>query len=833
MLERRYLKLTVMAGAASLMTSPVFAQEAAQPAEGALPEVEVIQKKAPAPAAKKKAPAAPKQASPAPQPPPAYDYVDAEPAIAGPGQRGADGRVVSNSNSLSPNNPATGILPTDLQDFPGAATRVTSEEISEQRPKDTHELLTRVPGVMVIADDGASRHANIGVRGSPTRRSRKVLIMEDGVPINFSTYLDPSTHYTPPVHRVESVEVFRGPIVAYGPLNNHGVINFRNLNPFGANETVISAAIGHTDGVKDSTNNYRHVHTRQNLGPVGVVVSYSGEDAGGAWDNETQRYNDFYGAIGFRGSNQDLTISGGYFRQRDNYDETNFRYTEADFFANGRRKSQSQFFDSDHEVNRQTDLNTYNADLFRIQAAHNWYINSDTTLTTRAYYSENERDRFQARRDSYMRGRERTYEVFGAESRIEFANVPLFAGMTQDIQAGIRYEHHQFRNCNSVGLGFNANEPRQILKAGDDGNCRALEDRGGGRPNIYRESGQLNKFEADAFSAFIQTAIHVNRNLTITPGLRFENYDIDRTVEFAAVRIAPGVNTYIQDPATPFTVQSDHDYVLPMIAFAWEAAPRTTIYGGFHQGVTPQVARGPSANTYPLPEETGDNYEIGVRSTAIRGVTLDLAYFHNNIDNYQVKEAGVDALGNSRYGTVEEVEINGFEIYGRLDSQPFTGGPWNFFAEAAYTYSDSEITKSVFAAEVGNQVPEVPRQFANLTLGFAHQSGFDISVTGTYRGDFFTDTVNTRAWTCYDEDAGLIDPCAGAGGDVETVVGKIDAQWLLSARANYLVPNTNLTLFVSGQNLTNEFYVADMSGGAKPGVGRTLWAGFTWKFDHD
>ena len=826
MLGRRHLKLTVMAGAVGLMTSPAMAQDAAQPAEGALPEVEVIQKKAPAPAAKKKA-AAPKQASPAPQPPPAYDYVDAEPAPAGPGQRGADGRVVDNANSLSPVNPSSGILPTDLQDFPGGATRVTAEEIAEQRPKDNHELLTRVPGVMVINDDGASRHANIGVRGSPTRRSRKVLLMEDGVPINFSTYLDPSTHYTPPIHRVESVEVFRGPVVAYGPLTNHGVINFRNLNPFGANETVISAAIGHTDGVKKSTNNYRHVHTRQNIGPVGVVVSYSGEDAGGAWDNEVQRYNDFYGAIGFRGSNQDLTISGGYFRQRDDYDETNFRFTEADFYANKRSKSNSPFFQGDHEENRQTDLNSYNADLFRIQAAHNWYINSDTTLTTRAYYSENERDRFQARRGSYMRGRERTYEVFGAESRVEFANVPLFGGITQDIQAGVRYEHHQFRNCNSVGLGFNAADPFQHLKAGDDANCRALRNDGG--PATYREPSQLHKFEADAFSAFIQTAIHVTRDLTITPGVRFENYDIDRTVLHAA---APNDDRALA-PGLPSHHESNHDYVLPMIAFAWEAAPRTTVYGGFHQGITPMVARGPSAASYPMPEEKGDNYEIGVRSTAIRGVTLDLAYFHNNIENYQVKEAGVDALGNSRYGTVEEVEINGFEIYGRLDSQPFTGGPWNFFAEAAYTYADSEITKSAFAVEVGNQVPEVPRQFANLTLGFAHQSGFDISVTGTYRGDFFTDTVNTRAWTCYDEDAVQVNPCDGAAGDVETVVGKIDAQWLLSARANYAVPNTNLTLFVSGQNLTNEFYVADMSGGAKPGVGRTLWAGFSWKFDHD
>ena len=73
----------------------------------------------------------------------------------------------------------------------------------------------------------------------------------------------------------------RGPIVNYGPLTNHGVINFRNLSPFGANETVIKSAIGTTEGSNRDLNNFRHIHTRQNLGNVGVVASYSGAEPAG------------------------------------------------------------------------------------------------------------------------------------------------------------------------------------------------------------------------------------------------------------------------------------------------------------------------------------------------------------------------------------------------------------------------------------------------------------------------------------------------------------------------------------------------------------------------
>lgn len=776
MFVRRQLKLTVMAGAVGLMSSSAWAQDAAEPADG-LPEVEIIQQKA-APAAKKKAAPAP-QYTPTPQPPPAY--VDAEPPAPGPGQRGADGRVVDNAPNISPVDASSGILPTDLQDFAGSATRITSEQIDQQRPLNNHELLSRVPGVMVIQDDGMGRHANIGIRGSQARRSRKVLVLEDGVPINFAPYIDASTHYTPPTERIESVEVMRGMVVSQGPLTNHGVVNFRNLNPFGSNETVIKAAIGHTEGVNQDVNNFRHVHTRQNLGNVGVVASYTGGDAGGAWDNEELGYNDFYGSIGFRGSNQDLIVSGGYFRQRDKYDEQNWSQADdAAFFANRRRKSgdPNGGFEYGGPWN---DGNTYNADLYRIQAAHNWYIDSDTTLTTRLYHQDHERNRFEFRgpTDSDYRGRERTYRFSGVDSRIEFANLPLFGGLTHDFQAGVRYEHHSLRNCNS----------RPLLAGPFVGGCRDV----------------LDKYEADSFAAFLQTAIHVTRNLTITPGIRFENYDVDRD------RVV-----WRDDPAQEGTREStSHDVVLPGIAFAWEVMPRSTIYGGFHQGISPHIARNADEVAWPLPDEKGDNYEIGFRTTAVRGLTLDFAYFHNRIDNFQIKGPESNALGNAIYGAVDEVEINGFEIYTRLDSQPFTGGRFNVFGEATYTYADAEITKSSDVdAPVGNRVPESPLHYANLTLGVEERGLWDASVTWTYVGEFFADTENTRVHT-------------------DSTLGLIPDVWLLSARANYHVPNTGLTLFVSGQNLLDEFYIADRNDGAKPGIGRTLWAGFTLKFDND
>ena len=800
-----------MIGGISLLAQSAAAQQAAEPAPDGqnIPPVNVVQKPKAAPkAAATKAPAAKKKSvaksapsEPAPLPPSASEFAPEGdgPDVARtypPGGQGAAARAAI--GATGPIDPTRGIAPADLRQYTGAATRADVANIDEQRAKDNHQVLARIPGVTTVNDDGMSRHIGIGIRGAPPRRARKVLVLEDGQPINFSPFLDPSTHYTPPTDRVESVEVVKGAVTPYGPLTNHGVVNFRNLDPFGANETVISGALGYTEHSQRSLNNSRHVHTRRNLGNVGVVASYSGAESGGAWDNEVLRYNDFYGALGFKGTNQDLTLSGGFFRQRDRYDEDNWgELSDAEFFQNGWRKKNPRTFgggEFDHgfEADSGHNFSSYNANVYRLQAAHNYYLDSDTTISTRAYMIDHHRARFfpdfstrdaDMPDDFTMGGRDRRYQNYGVETRAELARRSLF-GLRQDIQVGVRYEHNKFSNAD---------------REGDTGEILDWNNKG--------ELGENSRSRANAFAAFFQTTVHLSPVLTVTPGLRYEGYDID----FRGV-----------DGGDVTTGKSNHDLVLPAISAAWRVARETTAFAGYHRGVTPHVLRDATEQdeAFPLKEEVGDNFQVGIRSTAIRGLSFETAYFHSRLSDYQIKEAFTDDDGDNIYGSMDRVEINGIEIGGRLESRPFTGGPWNFFGEATYTYARSRIERGfdffdeddvVLEDVSGNRLPEVPEHFAYLTLGVSHARGWDASVSYQYLGDFFVDTFNTQVG----EDSGL---------------GLVDDVWLLSARVNYTIPNTNLTLFASGTNLTDELYIADRADGAKPGQARTLWGGFKYKF---
>ncbi|MEQ1577939.1 MAG: TonB-dependent receptor [Hyphomicrobium sp.] len=866
----------------SQTTGPAAQDQAAPAAEGQepLPDVEVIQKKQqptpkpvaePKPKVKKKAPVEVEAEAPAPKPKKVaapkplpetqgVAYVEpAEPASSATeayannpayGAANSQGAAARATNSAQAPINGRNIAPANVETFSSAATVLDERQLEAAQPRQINDVFNRVPGVHVINDDGLGRHGGVGMRGSPPRRSRKIMTMEDGQSINMSTWFDPSVHYQPPVDRIESVEVVRGTSIVHGPNNNHGVVNYVNLSPFGPNESEISASIGSTshrggsEGQGDSpygVSNARHVHTRQSIGNVGVVASYSGAEADGVWDLERLRYNDFYGAIGWRGVDQDLTLSAVYFRQRDNYDEANLTGEEGEDkpgdvekrFFNGVGHAKSIF-------NPGSRFNTYSADVVKLQATHNYYLDSDTTITSKIYGFDHQRDRYQnvdgedpsvadGRRapiidgedifmpEGIMLGRLRHYRQAGAEMRAEFANRPLAGTITQDIQIGARYEYNDFTNRNFFG------SQGEILEYGDERGVTAFN----------------TDTDANAFSTFLQTSINLTQDLKVIPGVRLEHYKISRLVtastkeEGEAEACDPAENPFGAGEEcvvlegfddTRISESFDKTHVLPGIAFSYSPINRTAFYGGYHRGLTMGVLREANAR-FPPGDELGDNYQIGVRTTAMRGVTFDIAAFHHDIQDFQIKGSTTDGSGNNVYGTLDKVEVNGFEVYTRVDGKAYTGGPVNLFVEGNYTLSDSKIRNAFgFVMDedtgaiervnlAGNYVPEVPTHVAHLTLGVQHDAGWDASLSWTYRGSFYTDEFNTPF-----------------GGNVEGEDGEVPDVWLLSARANLKLGNTGTSLFIAGDNLTDKLYISDREDGIKAGQGRTVWAGFKHKF---
>ena len=117
--------------------------------------------------------------------------------------------------------------------LPGAATVMGMEKLKLINPIGTQEMLEYVPGISGFADDGiGNSRISIGIRGLNPRRSSRVLILEDGIPIQPALYVYPNMYYNPPSDRIDRIEVIKGSgTILYGPQTMGGVINYFTRRP--------------------------------------------------------------------------------------------------------------------------------------------------------------------------------------------------------------------------------------------------------------------------------------------------------------------------------------------------------------------------------------------------------------------------------------------------------------------------------------------------------------------------------------------------------------------------------------------------------------------------
>ncbi|UOF00945.1 TonB-dependent receptor family protein [Bdellovibrio reynosensis] len=183
---------------------------------------------------------------------------------------------------------------------PNSAHFIDKQKIEQQQQSDVNRVLKQVPGVYVQEEDGFGLRPNIGLRGTHPHRSRKIVILEDGILIGPAPYSAPAAYYTPFMSKVESMEVFKGVAsVPYGPNSIGGAINYITRSLPKENRTELDFAGG----------TYNTQKYRANLGRV--------------WDQ---------GAILFEGAH--LQTDG--FKKLDNGKNTGF--DKNDFLVKGEQR---------------------------------------------------------------------------------------------------------------------------------------------------------------------------------------------------------------------------------------------------------------------------------------------------------------------------------------------------------------------------------------------------------------------------------------------------------------------------------------------------------------
>ena len=704
---------------------------------------------------------------------------------------------------------------TPYDKMPGAATVMDMQTLKLVNPIGTQEMLEYVPGINAFADDGiGNSRISIGVRGLNPRRSSRVLILEDGVPIQPALYVYPNMYYNPPSDRIDQIEVIKGSgTILYGPQTMGGVINYFTKRP----RNEFGGALKLTGGENGYGSLFAEVGGwgSDKLKPELQLLLKRGE--GFRQNNSFQQINSTFKLNYIRSSSKNLYLKGNL-----NYENSNATYTgltewsfennptfnpkEHDNFKVFR--AAIDFIQSEKLSSTLTKSTTAFASFFD----RRWWRENDIFIkasdlgedspSAQPYYSTfdlvrvgNGKNNFGILRTFYVLGLERSYKM-----KHDFFNRP------SKMETGWRVYAERFIDDRKTGFTkdsvYTPDAREGVYFRGSGDSLEIL--------------GTSHHYETIALSGFLSESIDFG-TLTLRPGIRIELFE--------QTRVDRMQGSIYQDK-TLFVA-------LPGIAFS-KSINGLNIFGGIHRGFTPpssgalkilNFGEGLEDSGLDLDSERSWNKEFGLRGRSSL-FDYEFAGFHIDIENL------VAAGRGTAFKNLGKVTTQGIEARtSLLLSNIFSLLP---DMDISYAFLDTEVKDATIISNVsgtagsevsinGKELPYSPDH--TLTVGLEYNSSPKINLRADLRyvSEVYTDFENIEKT----DDIG--------------VTGPIPSYNIFNISGSYKV-SPQLKIFFSGKNITDEVYIgsrlhsnpgqkeANISSGIIPGPRRQVNIGLEYLF---
>ncbi len=635
---------------------------------------------------------------------------------------------------------------------PGSVSIVTHEQLERSQPLSTEDALRGVPGVHIKGEEETGIVANIGIRGL-NAADYKTLILEDGVPIAPGLFVGNGRYYNPRIQRMDEIEVLKGAAaLRYGPNTIGGVINYKTKDPIDG--LSVSGRVG--------THNYRETTieaggtTKSGDAKAGLLYTYADSDGFQDKDFDMQ---DFMAKAGMAlGDNQWLGAKFTYYENDANISYRGHFLGEYDAGAEYNPAPDDYFLTE----RKSLDLN------------HMWDIRPGMSLNSVLYWSEVSRDYWRFAVDNAastaagswvytdnVDGNNRSFDRIGLDSRLTVANTLL--GVNGEAEIGVRVMQEEMLD--------------QRVRA-----TRATP-----------RSGPIDTDRIDtatSYALFAQNRFDVTDRLSITPGLRIENYEQEREDRRNAANDGDSSNTE----------------VLPGIGATYQLNPAAQLYGSVYKAFSPPL-NSQSIVTgvdQQLDAEHSINVEFGLRGR--RGpLSYEFTAFQMDFDN-QITPAISGGLTNANAGSTLHRGLEAAMNY-HWSNGVRLGGNLTWIPVSDYREDRGD------GIDDGNRLPYSPELLANLSGGYA-SGPLDVELS----------------WQYVDEQYGSGDnsvPITGSGNAIWS--GLIPSYDVVDLTGSYTV-SKQLKVFAAVKNLTDERYIAGLRQGIYAGPERALEVGAKYTF---
>ena len=692
----------------------------------------------------------------------------------------------------------------EVKNRTGSAYFLSPQDLKQFGYTDMNKIIRAVPGVTIVEEDGFGLRPNISIRGTSPERSSKITLMEDAVLIAPAPYAASAAFYVPTVARIENVEVLKGSSqIQYGPFTTGGAVN------------MVSQQIPNdfSGDARFSYGNYNSLNTEasagysnENFGFVTQYFNYNSDgfkklDGGG---NTGFDKSDYLGKVRINTDRdakvfQSLTFKYQYSEEASN--ETYLGLTQEDFDASpyrrylasaaDRMETQHKQFQLDHLI-RPSDNLKIRTTAYKNTFDRNWYKLNDVTVTEKTSISKIletpelyplEYEAIESMNDTEadvfgVKANNRSYESKGIQS---VANITFGNHTFNDLEIGLRY--HEDYEDRFQWVDKYAIQNQEMI-----------------RTTVARKGSDSNVINsAEAFATYVLYKFTHN-DLTITPGLRYENITLKKKDY--------GKNDSDRTGVDLSTRENKVDVLIPGIGANYKINTGLSVFGGIHKGFAP-----PGNQEGAEPEES-INYELGGRFS-LGGLTGELVGYYNDYSNLLGSDlAATGGTGSLDLFNAGEATVKGIELLLNYNALRNSNSKLSLPITFSYTLTDARFDSDFDSAEgiygkveKGDQIPYIPRNQFNMTAALEGEK-FNVSLSGRYTSQF-----RTQAGT----------------GDIPKEFS-IGSNFIVDVAARYFCTQ-RITIFANVMNLLDNAYeVARTPAGLRPGAPFMFNAGIGYSF---
>ena len=681
---------------------------------------------------------------------------------------------------------------------PGSTHILAKEQLKKFDYSDPMRLLQNVPGVYLQEEDGFGLRPNIGLRGATPHRSKKITILEDGIPIAPAPYSAPAAYFFPNTMKTESVEIFKGsPSLRYGPHSIGGAINFVTDKIPSKNQTQLGLTWG-------TIKKYRLTQGGQKKS-YGYLLEYNRSESDGikklphAGPTGFER-DDFLikARYKIRPYNQTVSFKTSY--SRENSQETYLGLTPEDFSRSPYSRYEASSQDSMRWQHRQYQAEyqcsprsqiKIRTTLYRHEFDRNWSKFNGFQGNSTEHVSDY-LDPASPRFDPYflriLQGKEnsaldnREDEIIVGNNNRKYTSQGFFINGNLFFQHGDNVHHDLFLEFRYHRDGVKRLHTKDNFKMADGRMHHSGE---GSKPTTQ------NQDTAYAQTFFVEDQITFFDNTIFLAGFRLEN-----------------VKTYRESLNADVTViQNQYRVFAPGIGIQYSPGKNTNIIAGVSKGIS-TVSPGQTIDIKP---EESINYEAGVKHKGLfLGQIIGFYNNYKNIKGFCSLSSGCSEKEIDREFNGGKARVYGFESHLKKD---FLVASLAFPMEISYTRTIAKFIGSHLSQNrewglglihKNDPLPYIPQDKFSLSLGIKHKR-LSSSLIYNRQGNIYDQSVREGRKTI---------PRYGV------------ADWITKYRYS-----SGGEIFLKIDNLLNNNYIVSLRPfGARPGKPQSISLGFNHVF---